>query len=366
MESVLRQCAGVRQAAVIAREFTVDGDAAVQEIRLIAHIEAPGRCSRRRHVACLHERGLPHYMVPAYFHFLQGLPLNLSGKVDYGALAAVDFNVRQGAGPIRKRRKTPSKKRLAKFLRALLELKRVSRHDNFSISGGALIACGSGRGASSCSFAGEFGSAGIFAGAHRVAALAGRGSRPRKILTTGAKRSRPDDREEDRVINAAALFQSFAVWMYASQSTVSDCGSTHRAARSARALSARIVKHIKTLIKFLRRAKAPLKPIRRSSPMSPMTNRRLLSFAQERLWFLEQLSPAGRVYNLSRALRIDGPLQVDALEASFNRILGRHEALRTKFVEGGGRPFQAIAQPSTHCASSRSICAALSGSRARS
>ena len=116
-----------------------------------------------------------------------------------------------------------------------------------------------------------------------------------------------------------------------------------RGALSA-ALSARIVKHKKTLIKFLRRAKAPLETDSSAIPHVADDVPTLLSFAQERLWFLEQLEPGRPVYNLSRALRIDGLLQVDALEASFNRILGRHEALRTKFVEGGGRPFQAIAQ----------------------
>ena len=115
-----------------------------------------------------------------------------------------------------------------------------------------------------------------------------------------------------------------------------------RGALSA-ALSARIVKHKKTLIKFLRRAKAPLKTDSSAIPHVADDVPTLLSFAQERLWFLEQLEPGRPVYNLSRALRIDGLLQVDALEASFNRILGRHEALRTKFVEGGGRRFQVIA-----------------------
>ena len=117
-----------------------------------------------------------------------------------------------------------------------------------------------------------------------------------------------------------------------------------RGALSA-ALSARIAKHKKTLIEFLRSAKAPLETDSSAIPHVADDEPTPLSFAQERLWFLEQLEPGRPVYNLSRALRIDGPLQVDALEASFNRILGRHEALRTKFIERGGRLFQAIAQP---------------------
>ena len=101
-----------------------------------------------------------------------------------------------------------------------------------------------------------------------------------------------------------------------------------RGALSA-ALSARIAKHKEALIEFLHGAKAPLETALSAIPHVADNEPAPLSFAQERLWFLEQLEPGRPVYNLSRALRIDGPLQVDALEASFNRIVGRHEALRS-------------------------------------
>ena len=65
-----------------------------------------------------------------------------------------------------------------------------------------------------------------------------------------------------------------------------------------------------------------------------------LSFAQERLWFVEQLQPESAVYNLGRAFRIKGPLVLGALEASLNEIQRRHEALRTKFVVIADRPCQ--------------------------
>jgi amino acid adenylation domain-containing protein len=60
------------------------------------------------------------------------------------------------------------------------------------------------------------------------------------------------------------------------------------------------------------------------------------SFAQERLWFLDQLEGGQPAYNISTAWRLLGPLQVSCLEASFNQILHRHESLRTGFatVEG--------------------------------
>src|SRR5262245_13366639 len=66
------------------------------------------------------------------------------------------------------------------------------------------------------------------------------------------------------------------------------------------------------------------------------------SFAQERLWFLDQLEAGQPVYNISTAWRLRGPLQVDCLEKSFTQILQRHEILRTGFVTVEGEPKQLI------------------------
>jgi amino acid adenylation domain-containing protein len=57
-----------------------------------------------------------------------------------------------------------------------------------------------------------------------------------------------------------------------------------------------------------------------------------LSFAQERLWFLDQLTPGSPLYNESVAIRLHGALDVAALERSLNAIVARHEALRTTFA----------------------------------
>ena len=61
-----------------------------------------------------------------------------------------------------------------------------------------------------------------------------------------------------------------------------------------------------------------------------------LSFAQERLWFLDQLQPGSSIYNLYTAVRIPGLLNVVALERSLNEIVQRHETLRTTFVSVAG------------------------------
>src|SRR5262245_28335564 len=67
-----------------------------------------------------------------------------------------------------------------------------------------------------------------------------------------------------------------------------------------------------------------------------------LSFAQQRLWFLDHLAPGSAAYNLSGRLRLEGQLDASSLEASLNEIVRRHEALRTIFSTHDGEPVQII------------------------
>jgi amino acid adenylation domain-containing protein len=67
-----------------------------------------------------------------------------------------------------------------------------------------------------------------------------------------------------------------------------------------------------------------------------------LSFAQERLWFLDQLEPGSTVYNLANGMRLKGTLRAAALEQSLNEIVRRHEALRTTFKSVEGSPRQVV------------------------
>jgi amino acid adenylation domain-containing protein len=70
-----------------------------------------------------------------------------------------------------------------------------------------------------------------------------------------------------------------------------------------------------------------------------------LSFAQQRLWFVNQISPDSTAYNLLEALRLDGSPQLVALEQSLSELLRRHEILRTTFPLVNGQPVQLIAPP---------------------
>ncbi len=65
-----------------------------------------------------------------------------------------------------------------------------------------------------------------------------------------------------------------------------------------------------------------------------------LSFAQERLWFLDQLEPGSPFYNIPAAVRLSGPIDAAALERAFQEIARRHRILRTAYTLAGGQPFQ--------------------------
>ncbi|MDZ7967874.1 MAG: amino acid adenylation domain-containing protein [Nostoc sp. DedSLP03] len=79
----------------------------------------------------------------------------------------------------------------------------------------------------------------------------------------------------------------------------------------------------------------PIEQISRSEEL-------LLSFAQQRLWLLAQLQPNNPFYNMPAAVRLEGQLNIGALQQSFNEILRRHEALRTNFQTVEGQPVTVI------------------------
>jgi len=67
-----------------------------------------------------------------------------------------------------------------------------------------------------------------------------------------------------------------------------------------------------------------------------------LSYAQQRLWFIDQLEPNQATYNIPAAVRITGPLDIPALHKCLGEIVNRHESLRTHFHAVGGQPQQFI------------------------
>ncbi|HEX2225368.1 MAG TPA: amino acid adenylation domain-containing protein [Thermoanaerobaculia bacterium] len=82
----------------------------------------------------------------------------------------------------------------------------------------------------------------------------------------------------------------------------------------------------------------------RLAPLAQRGEQPVLSFAQERLWFLHQLDPEGATYNMPQAFRLVGPLDEAALQGAFREVLRRHEMLRTRFALDEGRPVPVVAE----------------------
>jgi amino acid adenylation domain-containing protein len=70
-----------------------------------------------------------------------------------------------------------------------------------------------------------------------------------------------------------------------------------------------------------------------------------LSFAQQRLWFMDRLQPGGYTYNVPNFFRLAGELDLPAFKKSLETVIERHEVLRTRFLEVDGRPVQVVGPP---------------------
>src|SRR5262249_912037 len=103
-----------------------------------------------------------------------------------------------------------------------------------------------------------------------------------------------------------------------------------------------LARKIEQAIRTGEKDKAP--PLVRASRDGQRGVRLPLSFAQQRLWFLDQLVPDDPFYNCPHAVRLEGGLDLEALERVINEIVRRHEVLRTRFEVEEGQPIQVIDQ----------------------
>ncbi|MUG96489.1 amino acid adenylation domain-containing protein [Scytonema sp. UIC 10036] len=98
------------------------------------------------------------------------------------------------------------------------------------------------------------------------------------------------------------------------------------------------------ILTFLCNNNAAFSYDKQAIPLIPRQENLPLSFAQQRLWFLTQLEPDSPFYNIPAAVRLQGQLNVEALQQSFNEIVSRHEALRTNFQTREGQAVAVISE----------------------
>ncbi len=280
IEAVLAALPGVREGAVVAA-----GDEAAR--RLVAYVVpgaggAPAAAELRRHC----QRYLPAYMVPAAFVVLAGLPLLPNGKLDRRALAALAaLNTPQ---PQLAERfvapRSPLEEVLAGIWAEVLGRPRVGVEDDFfaDLGGHSLLAT-------------------------QVV------SRVRQRL--GIE------------LPVRSLFEAPTVSGWAAVA-LGLSPAVSAAADPAAAVAAAGVQGSMGSI--------PRRPVEPAAEPP-------LSFAQERLWFLDQLTPGLTAYNMPLAVRLDGRLDRAALARALAALVARHEVLRTGFRDQAGRPVQGIA-----------------------
>jgi amino acid adenylation domain-containing protein len=134
VETALRRCPGVRHAAAVA-ERVVD-EASGGDARLVAYVE----CAEDRGVGTAALRDfltarLPRYMIPAEFHFVERMPLNPNGKIDYAGLSRVEPLQLRAGGSFEAPRNNIERV-VAKIFAEVLRLERIGRQDNFFEQGG--------------------------------------------------------------------------------------------------------------------------------------------------------------------------------------------------------------------------------------
>jgi acyl carrier protein len=134
VEAALRQCPGVRQAAVVAREFRLEP--ATHETRLVAYVASDKHCATDGAALRKFLRAkLPAPMVPAYFHCVERMPLNPNGKIDYDALPGGEQrHIR--AESVFAEPGSEIERAVAKVFAEVLQIARIGRSDNFFELGG--------------------------------------------------------------------------------------------------------------------------------------------------------------------------------------------------------------------------------------
>ncbi|HEX5883448.1 MAG TPA: amino acid adenylation domain-containing protein, partial [Pyrinomonadaceae bacterium] len=295
IEVTLRQHEKVREAVVTLRQ-----DASGGERRLVAYVIPNPECTIEARQLRDYLRGkLPEYMLPSAFVTLAVFPLTTSGKIDRLALPAPERNLETEEGYIAPR--DALEEVLSTIFAEVLTLERVGVLDNFFELGGHSLSATQIVSRVQEAFQVELPVRKIF----------------EQPTVEGLAQALLKEQRERIQRTAELLLQVSSL-------------SEEKAAQEADNKLARPVEKV-----------SPQIPSREETPASLTAP---LSFAQQRLWFLDQYEPENILYNIPAAIRLQGPLDLTALERSLNEIVNRHEALRTTFAVIDDQPVQVINQ----------------------
>ncbi|HEX8393612.1 MAG TPA: amino acid adenylation domain-containing protein [Longimicrobium sp.] len=349
---------GVSEAVVAVRQ-----DAATGEPELVAYVVGgAGEAALREHL----RRALPEYMVPGAFVALPKLPLNANGKVDRAALPAP---AAAAAAPERRLvpPRTPVEEVLAGIFCQVLGVDAVGVHDDFFELGGHSLKA-TRVGARARSILGVplkprdlFEGATVAKLAARVEAIraAAAGVAPPPALPGPGEDEAAGDafvapRTPVEEVLAGIFAEVLKVERVSVDASFFDLGghslkATRVGAKARAVFGVRVgprdlfecptVAALAERVEAVRARQAgvlpPVTPVERAPEMP-------LSFAQERMWFLDRLQPGNTVYSRPLSLRLRGALNTEALERALGELVRRHEVLRTVYAERDGVPVQIV------------------------
>jgi amino acid adenylation domain-containing protein len=294
IEALLHKHPAIQQALVLLKEC------GAADRRLVAYVTPEWDDSKKltKELQKYLRETLPEYMVPTAFVSLATLPLTPNGKVDRKALPTPDF-VELKANYVAPQ--TPVEETLAKIWADVLDQRQVGVEDDFfTLGGDSLLAT-------------------------RIVA---------RVLQS-LKIELPQ-----RIFFEAPTVSELAQHIEADRRLRMKSNGNSRLIDPAKNLNELSANERAALVMRLKKKPAEATPeqtIPRRKDSGPVP----LSFAQQRLWFLEQLGDSN--YIVPATSRLTGPVDVEALERSVNEIVRRHEALRTTFTTIDGQPMQVIA-----------------------
>jgi len=316
IEAVLQQHPAVAQAAVIAR-----GEQQTER-RLIGYVVRNGN-SLEGGGSALREylrSRLPEYMVPKVMMELESLPLTPNGKLDRRALARIVPKEQRDDKPYVAPR-TPEEEALAKIWAELLQVEQVGIHDNFfELGGHSLLTLR------------------LVSRIRSVFAVDVRASALFKAPTV-ARMAEHIEHVKGNVMNIKSILTQLRQREIAVRLRGNDLSVVAENGVLSPETKAMLSEHKQAIINYLRELQdSDSREIHRVSRSLPLP----LSSGQQRLWFLAQLEPESSAYVIPAAVRIEGAMQLLLLKQALDKIVERHEVLRTVFKTEDSEPRQVI------------------------